>query len=225
MAKYDLSFEPPLMNAAGSLGFAPDRCGVVDLTRLGAFVSNPLSRHRRSPAHDRGVLAYPGGFLLHSGAPNPGLNQALRRYAGYWARSPLPVIVHLLAEEPGELAGMVQRLEGAEGVSGIDVGLPPNCNVDTMLALLSAVSGELPAIARLPLERALELGQALAAQPELPSAAISLGAPRCQLQMGRLSPGDFTARRSSPWPCRPCESWRERVCRSSGQAGFTGPSR
>jgi dihydroorotate dehydrogenase (NAD+) catalytic subunit len=181
MPKYDLSFDPPLMNAAGSLGFAPDRRGVVDLPRLGAFVTNPVSRRGRSPAQDRCLLEYPGGFLLHSGAPNPGLTRAVRRHAGHWARSPVPVLVHLLAEAPGELAEMVRRLEGVEGVSGIEVGLPPGCQAGDMLELLSAAAGELPVIARLPLERAIELGQALVARPGLPVAAISLGAPRGSL--------------------------------------------
>ena len=199
MPKYDLSFTPPLMNAAGSLGFAPDTRGPVDLARLGAFVTNPISLRGRSPARDRRVLEYPGGFLLHSGAPNPGLSQAIRRHAAHWARSPVPVLAHLLAEDPNELAEMVKRLEAVEGVSGIELGLPPGCETGAMLELLAAAAGELPVIARLPLERAAELGQALAAQPDPPVAAISLGAPRGALQApggeivsGRLyGPGVF----------------------------------
>jgi dihydroorotate dehydrogenase (NAD+) catalytic subunit len=178
MPKYDLAFTPPLMNAAGSLGFAPERRGPVDLGRLGGFVTNPISLRSRSPARERGLLEYPGGFLLHSGAPNPGLSRAIRRHAASWARSPVPVLAHLVAENPGELAEMARRLEGVEGVSGIEVGLPPGCGAGEMLALLAAAAGELPVIVRLPLERAIELGQALAVQPELPLAAASLGAPR-----------------------------------------------
>jgi dihydroorotate dehydrogenase (NAD+) catalytic subunit len=181
MPKYDLAFAPPLMNAAGSLGFAPDRRGPVDLEQLGAFVTNPVSLRGRSPARDRCVIEFQGGFLLHGGAPNPGLSRVIRRYAAYWARSPLPVLVHLLAEAPVDLAEMARRLENVEGVSGIEVGLPPGCGPGEMLALLAAAAGELPLVARLPLERAAELGQALAALAELPVAAASLGAPRGSL--------------------------------------------
>jgi dihydroorotate dehydrogenase (NAD+) catalytic subunit len=178
MPKYDLSFNPPILNAAGSLGFAPDRRGPVDLNRLGAFVTNPVSLRSRSPAQNRCLLEYPGGFLLHSGAPNPGLSKAIRQHAGHWARSAIPVLVHLLAENPVELAGMIRRLEGVEGVSGIEVGLPPGCGPRMLFEMLAASAGELPVIARLPLERAAELGEALAAQVDYPAAAISLGAPR-----------------------------------------------
>jgi dihydroorotate dehydrogenase (NAD+) catalytic subunit len=178
MPKYDLIFGSPLMNAAGSLGFAPDPRGPVDLTHLGAFVTNPLSRRGRTPAHGRRLLQYPGGFLLHTGYPNPGLSKALRRYASHWARSNLPVLVHLLGEDPDELAEMVKRLETVAGVAGIELGLPPGCEIPGALALVAAANGELPVIVRLPLERAVELGQALAALPGASVSALSLGAPR-----------------------------------------------
>ena len=70
--KYDLEISPPLMNAAGSLGFAPEPSGLVDYSRLGAFVTNPISLRKRTPANSRACLSYPGGLLLHSGYPNPG---------------------------------------------------------------------------------------------------------------------------------------------------------
>ena len=37
--KYDLVFDPPLMNAAGGLGFTPPPRKEVDLSQLGAFIA------------------------------------------------------------------------------------------------------------------------------------------------------------------------------------------
>jgi dihydroorotate dehydrogenase (NAD+) catalytic subunit len=173
--KYELSFTSPFLNAAGFLGFAPDRRGPVDLTKLGAFITNPVSWRARLPAHGRRCLAFPGGFLLHTGHPNPGLSQVIRRHAASWGRSPLPVLVHLLAENPAEVSDMVKRLETVEGVMGIEVGIPPGCDRQTALALAQAAVGELPVIVRLPFEAAAELTLSFAS---LPIAAISLGAPR-----------------------------------------------
>ncbi len=90
MPKYDLDISPPLMNAAGSLGFVPEPNGPVNLKQLGAFITNPISFQARTPARTRTSLPYAGGFLLHSGYPNPGLRAAVRRYAARWARSSLP---------------------------------------------------------------------------------------------------------------------------------------
>lgn len=163
------------MNAAGSLGFTPDRRGPIDLAALGAFVTNPISASPRSPAQSRVCLDYPGGILLHSGHPNPGLNAVLRRYARRWAQAPLPVIVHLLAESPEQIAGMTARLESTSGVSGIELGLPLACDLILARELVVAGIGELPLIVRLPFEGSMDLAKALA---DLPLAAFSLGPPR-----------------------------------------------
>jgi dihydroorotate dehydrogenase (NAD+) catalytic subunit len=178
--RLDLTFDPPWMNAAGSLGFAPDRHGPVDLARLGAFVSHPISLEKRSPAHGARYLAYPGGFLLHTGYPNPGLRTAIRRYGDQWGRSPVPVLVHLLCQHVEELSQAVQRLEGLPGVAGIELGLPPEIEAGQAKALAQAAAGELPVIVRLPLERAVELAAALT-KNDLQTeslAAFSLGPPR-----------------------------------------------
>ncbi|HEY3344724.1 MAG TPA: hypothetical protein VGJ97_07340, partial [Anaerolineaceae bacterium] len=93
-----LPLRSPILNAAGTLGFAPNPRGSVDLACLGAFVTNPISLKPRHPAAARCLLPFPGGFLLHSGFPNPGFRKAVDQYAGRWAKSPLPVIVHLMAD-------------------------------------------------------------------------------------------------------------------------------
>lgn len=187
MPKYDLFFSSPVMNAAGTLGFAPEPRGPVDLGLLGAFVTNPLSLSPRSPASKPQAIPYPGGVLVHTGLPNPGLRAAIHQYAERWARAPLPVIVHLLA--PGgsrsslaELAEMSGSLEPLENVMGVEVGLPPGAEVSLALSIAQAMAGELPLILRITPEQAAELAaggeQAAEALFQSGAAAISLGAPR-----------------------------------------------
>lgn len=182
MAKFDLSISPPLMNAAGTLGFSPDRRGAIDLAALGAFITNPISALPRLPAQQRGCLDFPGGILLHSGHPNPGINAVLRRHASRWARSPLPVIVHLLADEPAQIAWMMDRLEAASGVKGIELGLPEDCDPALARSLVLAGLGELPLIVQLPFAGSLSLASSLA---DLPLAAFSLAPPRGALPATR----------------------------------------
>src|SRR5512138_1775597 len=117
-----LEFSSPLLNAAGSLGFSPASRGGIDASHLGAFFTNPVSLAPRHPAENRCLVHFPGGFLLHTGLPNPGLRSVLRMHAARWARMRLPVIVHLIAGQPEELARMARRLEGVEGVAGIEIG-------------------------------------------------------------------------------------------------------
>lgn len=173
--KYDLQIDLPWMNAAGCLGFWPDPRAAVDLSRLGAFVTNPISLKPRLPAHGRRFFEYPGGFLLHTGYPNPGLRAAIKRYASRWARAPVPVLVHLLAHDVDETVHMVQRLEAVDGVMGVEIGLPPEIDAAAARLIVEASLGELPVIARLPFERATEMSNSLLG---LDIAAVSLGPPR-----------------------------------------------
>ncbi len=175
MSKHDLSFIPPVMNAAGSLGFTPDLHRSLDWTQLGAFITNPISLQPRTPAHGTRYSDYPGGFLLHTGYPNPGLKQVLRQHARHWLHAPVPVIVHLLGGSPGELSEMVRRLENVEGVSGLEVGFPYEADIAMLTACLQSAGGELPLIAQLPPEHA-EVLAPLAIQAG--AAMVSLSAPR-----------------------------------------------
>lgn len=175
MSKYDLPLEKPLMNAAGTLGYAPDPHGPIDLTALGAFVTNPVSWGSRSPAQGTRLLSYPGGFLMHTGHPNRGLETVIRHYRARWKRSPVPVMVHILAQGVEEVAEMVQQLENLEGVMGIEIGLSSEVDANTAALYIQAAMGELPLVARLPMERARELIYALAGTE---IAAVSLGPPR-----------------------------------------------
>jgi dihydroorotate dehydrogenase (NAD+) catalytic subunit len=179
MPKNDLFLDKPLMNAAGTLGYSPDPKGSVDFSQFGAFVTNPISRRPRTPAKGARFSSYSGGFLLHSGLPNPGLRAIIKQHSQRWARSPVPVIVHLLALEPASLARMIERLEGIDGVMGVEIGLPPDVDPDMAFDFSQAAVGELPVIVRLPFEQVESLAQVVV---EAGASAISLGAPRGKLE-------------------------------------------
>jgi len=182
------------MNAAGFGGWAPppgwDRA-------LGAFITNPLSAERRSPARAPRYAETRGGALLHTAHPNPGLHTALRRYARAWVRSPMPVWVHLLAEET--LPDMLDQLEESGCAAGVEVRLPPACDEQTARRIVRAAWGALPLMVQVPWEGATALAAAVCEAAE--GVLISLGAPRGALPLaegrrlrGRLyGPAGFPA--------------------------------
>ena len=145
---------------------------------FGAFVTNPLSWRPRKPTSHPVVVEYPGGFLLHTGLPNPGLGAAVKRYAHKWADSSLPIIVHLMADRPEETARMVESLEGVENVMAAELGFAPLLTDDIILTSLEMAMGELPLIVSLPAEQALTLAPRVM---EAGAAAVSLSAPRGSL--------------------------------------------
>lgn len=175
MPKFDLDLKTPIMNAAGSMGFALDTSAPINSSQLGAFVTNPISIRKRTPAHGTRLVEFSGGFLLHTGFPNPGLDRCIRQFAPRWRRCPLPVLVHLLVQSPSEVSRMVEQLEALGSVTGIELGLPPDSDPGIAADLVIAAIGELPVIVRLPLDNASELAPVLA---DFDLAAISLSPPR-----------------------------------------------
>jgi dihydroorotate dehydrogenase (NAD+) catalytic subunit len=181
MYRQELDLSSPWMNAAGSLGFAPPARWPIAET-MGAFVTNPISLAPRSPAAERGLHSYPGGVLLHSGLPNPGMSRVLRKYCERWAQNNTPIWVHLIGAHPDEINQMVRRLEGKEGVMAVELGLSPEVHGEQALAFVEAAYGELPLVVHLPLT--------LAGEPWLNElaglgvSAISFGAPRGMVKTG-----------------------------------------
>jgi dihydroorotate dehydrogenase (NAD+) catalytic subunit len=179
MIRQELYLSSPWMNAAGILGCTlPPRWPVagVDLKTLGAFVTNPISLTPRTPATERCLIPFPGGALMHSGLPNPGISRILRKYGERWAQSSLPVWVHLIGSSPEEIQQMVRRLEGREGVMAVELGLPADIRAEAALALIEAAYGELPLIVQLPLTSVNETWVSSLVGTHV--SALSLGAPR-----------------------------------------------
>lgn len=175
MSKRDLFLSKPLMNAAGSLGLSPDERKLAPWDAFGAFVTNPLSFRPRKPAVQPATVDFPGGFLLHSGLPNPGLEAALKKHAARWQRSRLPIIVHLIADRPEQTSVMVRRLESLEGIVAAELGFAPQLADDIILIAVEASLGEMPLIACLPFDQVLRIGPRLVG---MGVAAISLAPPR-----------------------------------------------
>lgn len=178
--KRDVYFSKPLMNAAGSLGFVPDTRAGIPLDSFGAFVTNPISLRPRLPTAQPTVINFPSGFLLHTGLPNPGLREALKKYSAKWTRSDLPIIVNLMADRPEETQKMVRLLETRENVMAVELGFAPLLANDIILLTLEMCVGELPLIFSLPVEQVLSLGPRLMQDG---AQAISISAPR-----GALNP-------------------------------------
>jgi len=176
--KRDLYFNKPLINSAGMLGFAPDFRVLEELgslNKLGAFVTNPISLRARMPTASPAVIEFSGGFLLHTGLPNPGFQNVIKKYSAKWNRSELPIIVHLMADRPEETQQMVRQLENVENVMAVQLGFAPLLADDIILLTLEMCLGELPLIFALPHEQILSLGPKLIQEG---ASAISISSPR-----------------------------------------------
>jgi dihydroorotate dehydrogenase len=175
-----LEFASPWMNAAGSLGFVPEPRGAVDLEPFSAFVTNPISLQPRRSAQGTRFVEMEDGVLLHTGFPNQGLRLALKHYAAGWARAPLPIIVHILADEPQAWRRKIGQIEELENVLAIELGMQADSGPQFITEVVQACAGELPLICRIDPSLGVD-GPKIAM--DAGAAAISLGPARGSHQL------------------------------------------
>lgn len=192
--KQGLPIASPVMPAAGTFGYGPEYYHLLDGAAwaskgevfnphdsahhppLGAIVTNPVSLKPRYAAHGPRLAVRGSHILVHTGLPNPGLRKVIRAYRQFWSRQPIPVIVHLVATTPHDVARACDRLSGLPNVMGVELGLDEGTTVQEALTLLEAAQtgGELPVIPRVPFDGVASLTPALA---EAGADALTLTAP------------------------------------------------
>jgi dihydroorotate dehydrogenase (NAD+) catalytic subunit len=175
--KHALSVHNPVLLGPGAAGYdgGPYR-NLISLDHFGALFTSPVSLSARFPAHGARVVPMPGGFLLHTGLPNAGIRKVLQEYEPRWARSPLPVILHVLAESPQDMEQIARNADRCRPLAGLEISLGDQLTMRETRDLLIAAkqNTDLPLFARLPLYNAHILSD-VAQQNE--AAALVVAAP------------------------------------------------
>ena len=173
--KRDFTIFSPLTNAAGFLGWSDEARSWFDLSQLGAIITNPTSLKPRTPARGPRVLNFSGGFLLHTGHPNPGVSEILRRHSKRWVKLERPVIVHILVQSPSEAAQLTQRVAEVEGASGIEINISEQDFGEAEAFVRASTEGQLPVVAQVQLGSEMDIVKAAV---QGGAVAISIGPPR-----------------------------------------------
>lgn len=177
--KDSLVIDTPVMPAAGVFGFDGTAYrDLIDLAKLGAIVTNPMTWKARRVARGPRVVDMPGGVLVHTGLPNPGVPRVIKQYAGRWRHSVIPVIVHLATTTPADVSRAASALDRVEGVAGIELGLHDQATPDDVEQLVGAALDATmrPLLVRVPLYNAVPL--ALAAQDTGAGGVVVAAPPR-----------------------------------------------
>jgi dihydroorotate dehydrogenase (NAD+) catalytic subunit len=157
-SKRGLELRGPLMLAAGGYGSEFDP---ALLAHVHALVTLPTTLRPRAPSRAATRRReVPGGFLLKRSGANPGLAAVLRVNRHLWRRLNLPVILTLGSADVNNWAEMARRLARVESVSALELEIREEMDASEALVEVKAQT-DLPILARLPLERTLELAEAV----------------------------------------------------------------
>jgi dihydroorotate dehydrogenase (NAD+) catalytic subunit len=152
------------MPAAGTFGYGNLYREMVNLTKIGAIVTNPVTYRARKAARGQRVVPLDSGVLVHTGMPNPGVSKVIRRWRDAWSNLPVPVILHLAATTLEDVQKSMEIIDHAELVAAVELGLPDDIGYNEAAELTEAATrrAEKPIIVRLPMYDAYEIARAVA---------------------------------------------------------------
>lgn len=113
----------PLMTASGTSGFGPEYSGVLDLPRLGAFVTKAVSVRPRKGNPPARTAETRAGMLNAIGLANVGLDAFVRDKAPYLESLGIPVIVNVVGHAVDEYVTVAETLDRVPCVSGIELNV------------------------------------------------------------------------------------------------------
>ncbi len=156
-----IKFKNPVLTASGTFGYGEEFAEFVDLNMLGAVVVKGISLTPIKGNQPPRIWETPSGMLNAIGLENPGIDVFLSEKLPYLRQFDTAVIVNIFGYSLDEYVKVAERLDGVQGISGIEVNIScPNVKAGGMAfgtdvhatsELLSAIrkATNLPIIAKL----------------------------------------------------------------------------
>ncbi len=119
----ELRLRNPIIAASGCFGYGEEYAGVIDIQRLGAFVSKGITPERRSGNPMPRIVESPAGMLNAIGLQNPGIHGFVKKYPALWELWTVPAIVNISAETVEDYAMMAAILDEQPGLAGIEINV------------------------------------------------------------------------------------------------------
>ena len=113
----------PVGLASGTAGYGFELSQLIDIDLLGALYTKGTTRRPRSGNAPPRVAETAGGMLNSIGLQNPGIEWVREQYAPRFARMRIPVIVNVAGESADDYVHCVRRLEGVEGIAGVELNI------------------------------------------------------------------------------------------------------
>lgn len=118
-----MTMRNPVMTASGTFGYGEEYGRLFKLNRLGAVVVKGISLNPASGNPPPRLVEVPGGLINAIGLQNPGVEVFIRDYLPFLRKQNVPVLVNIWGRTVEEYAAVAERLDGVEGVSGLELNI------------------------------------------------------------------------------------------------------
>jgi len=128
-----IKLKNPVLTASGTFGYGEEYADFVDLNRLGGVIVKGISLKPIAGNPPPRIWETPSGMLNAIGLENPGVEVFLREKLPFLRQYDTAVIVNIFGCSVDDYLAVAERLDGAEGVSGIEVNIScPNVKAGGM---------------------------------------------------------------------------------------------
>ncbi|MDI6894887.1 MAG: dihydroorotate dehydrogenase [Bacillota bacterium] len=124
----------PVLVASGTFGYGREMARWFDLRLLGGIITKGTTLAARPGNPPPRIAETPAGLLNSIGLENPGVDAVIGEEIPFLRQFGVPVIVNIAGETVEEYATVAAKLEGVEGVSGLEVNVScPNVRAGGMV--------------------------------------------------------------------------------------------
>jgi dihydroorotate dehydrogenase (NAD+) catalytic subunit len=130
---FGVSFQNPILLAAGTAGFGREVAGVIDLDALGGIVTKAVTPQPRRGHPGPRVAEFRGGMLNAVGLANPGLEAVAAHDLPWLARrceqSGTRIIVNVAGATVADYVQVIERLTSLDAITAFEINAScPNTN-------------------------------------------------------------------------------------------------
>ena len=118
-----IEMKNPVTTASGTFGFGQEMADFYDLSRLGAITVKGTSLEPWPGNDYPRTVETPSGMLNAIGLQNDGVESFVNEKLPFLRQLDLPVIVNVVGHSVEEYAAVAARLDGLEGVSGLEINI------------------------------------------------------------------------------------------------------
>jgi dihydroorotate dehydrogenase (NAD+) catalytic subunit len=118
-----LRFRNPIIAASGTFGYGLEFAHLVDLNRLGGFVTKGLSLEPMDGAPAPRLCETPSGMLNAVGLQNVGVRVFVEQKLPALRKFDVPVIANVFGDCEEDYVEVIRILEAAEGLAGYELNI------------------------------------------------------------------------------------------------------